>query len=101
MVTTSHATGLEKTLLNLLYMWRNPRQGGERGGATQVHLGPDVGTQFFEKTHFEGIQYVKFIPIMNGIPITCTHKEWIIASQLHHPHIHFVYILCNKVSSSN
>ena len=45
-----------------------------------------------EKTHFEGIQYVKIIPIMNGLTILCTHKEWI-ASLLHHPHRDFVYII--------
>ena len=41
----------------------------------------------------EGIQCVKIIPIMNGLTILCTHKEWI-ASLLHHPHRDFVYILC-------
>ena len=29
---------------------------------------------------------------MNGLPIICTHKEWI-ASQLRHPQIHIVYIV--------
>ena len=38
-------------------------QGVGGGEATRVHL-----EQFFEKTHSEGIQCVKVIPIMNGLP---------------------------------
>ena len=66
---------LELELLFLLYDIEPPQHASVKWprGATRVHLGRDVWTQFFEKTHFEGIQYVKFIPIMNGLPIKKKH----------------------------
>ena len=49
--------------------------GGGGGGATPVDLG-----QFFEKTHFDGIQYVKIIPIKNGLYLQYTCIEGVYQS---------------------
>ena len=44
-----------------------------RGGGRLGSILDGMCKQFFEKTHFEGIHYVKIIPIMNGKCISfCT-----------------------------
>ena len=46
--------------------------GSDPGGGVRLRsiLDGMCEHSFFEKTHFEGIQYVKIVPIMNGLPIT-------------------------------
>ena len=58
------------------------------------------GTQFFFKLPILNVFNIgpfRFIPMMNGLPIICTHKEWI-ASQLHHPHNLYTLSLHNMLT---